>query len=479
MLKQLPIVAANGSTGCGTCPSKAQPLNAAATSLEEEFRAIVRRAAAESAEQVSLTDDTAKALNLAFDSPVPLVAELHHEVIRGSHVWVGVREGAAAVADDAQHRLISDLVAGETPHDLADVVGWEEVSRTLSLLASSGLLRGLSGYRDRKPVGVSRFARLHLTRACQLECAHCYADSSPSVDRSNELSTERWRRFIDEFAAQGGKRVLFTGGEALMHDGCLELMAAARGHGLHVTLFSNGLLVKKVASQLHSLVDEMQISIDGPDAESHDAIRGRNSFKHAVAAVDALAAQGTPTRIGMTMVPSTWKTWVEKLDLLRNRWAWSPHVTFNLTYGVMAHGRGAHIDPTEQVSPAEARAFVAEVNQVSPQITRYMTGCGYADQLVLGPDGTVYPCHLLDGRICHVDDMPLGDIVALVKGVAKQVDVDHVDGCSTCEIRYLCGGTCRVRDSKNTGSRLVTTCTAEKKHDFYVKLVDSFEQQVR
>ena len=33
----------------------------------------------------------------------------------------------------------------------------------------------------------------------------------------------------------------------------------------------------------------------------------------------------------------------------------------------------------------------------------------------------------------------------------------------TCDLRNLCGGSCRVEDEKHTGSRLITTCTPEDK----------------
>ncbi|MER5308526.1 radical SAM protein [Streptomyces sp. NPDC002773] len=483
MLKQLPLLNVSNTSGCGSCASKARPPDTSALALQEEMRTLVQRAADQQAEHVTLsaarTDSGPTELTLALDEPVSLVKELHHEPVNGSHVWVGVQEAALAVADDAQHRLIVRLVAGESPRSIANDVGWGDVSNVVSLLATSGLIRGLTGYRDRTPVGVAVFARLHLTQACQLECAHCYADSSPHVDRANELPTARWRRFIDDFAALGGRQVLFTGGEALMHRGCLELMAAAKEHRMKVTLFSNGLLIPKLAEQIHPLADLVQISIDGPDAESHDAIRGRNSFKHAIAAVEKLAELGTPTRIGMTIVPATWTNWVQKFPQLRDRFAGAPNVVFKFTYGIMPHGRGSQIDPTGPASREEVNEFLRSVNGGAPEITRYMATCGYADQMVIGPDGSVYPCHLLDGKVCHIDDMPVRRIVDLVAGLATQIDVDHVEGCKTCEIRYLCGGTCRVRDSKNTGSRLITTCTPEDKRRIYVKMAGDFAQHVR
>jgi radical SAM protein with 4Fe4S-binding SPASM domain len=280
---------------------------------------------------------------------------------------------------------------------------------------------------------------------------------------------------VDDFAAQGGERVLLTGGEALLHDGCLEIMAASRESGLHVTLFSNGILVPKRAAEIHAVADQIQISLDGPDAESNDEIRGRNSFKHILRALDSLAELGTPTRIGMTVLPLRWQTWVEHFHVIRDRYAAYPNITFKLSYGVMAYGRGASLDATQVATKREVDSFLSEVNgDMSPQITRYSPGCGYAEQVVVGPDGTIYPCHLLDAPVCNIDDAPLPEIVALLAGLARQVDVDHVEGCRDCEIRYLCGGSCRVLASRATGSRLLTTCTPEKKAQKYRNLVASF-----
>src|SRR6202007_2313694 len=110
-----------------------------------------------------------------------------------------------------------------------------------------------------------RFARFHLTKACQLECIHCYADSSPHVDRSGALSTERWRHLLDGFSANGGERVLFTGGEALLHKRCVPLMMRGSELGLEVTLFTNGMQIPKYAEQIRDCVDIVQVSLDGPD----------------------------------------------------------------------------------------------------------------------------------------------------------------------------------------------------------------------
>jgi radical SAM protein with 4Fe4S-binding SPASM domain len=104
-----------------------------------------------------------------------------------------------------------------------------------------------------------------------------------------------------------------------------------------------------------------------------------------------------------------------------------------------------------------------ENRETGPNVVQKISGCGYAEQLVIAPDGMVYPCHLLSGALGHVDDMPIKDITRYLERTAEAFSVNHRKGCSTCDLRNLCGGTCRIQDERVTGSRLITTCTPEEK----------------
>lgn len=427
----------------------------------------------------------------SLDQPLALVAELHHQRVDGMHMWIGVQEGAATVLDDAHHAIFSRLRSGSSPAEVRDAVAaelaiapddaWQRVSSVIARVARAGLLRDLQGYTDRAKIpSPGRFSRFHLTKACQLECEHCYADSSPHVDRSNEISTERWLRLLNEFADAGGEQVLFTGGEALLHPGCLDLMRVARERGVQVTLFTNGLLVPKHVRDIGRYADQVQVSLDGPDAETNDLVRGRNTYQHILKAIDLLVEQGTSTRIGMTIVPSLWAAWKAHFQQISDRYAHFPHVEFRLNFGIMQYGRGVEVDNRrpENMDYEVASSFMSRINgRDGARITRVTTGCGYAEQLVVGPNGIVYPCHLLDGPVCHIDDHSLPEIIALLRGLNRQTDVDHVEGCRTCEIRYLCGGTCRVLASHATGSRLVTDCTPAKKAQKYQGLAQALARQ--
>src|SRR5580658_702755 len=81
---------------------------------------------------------------------------------------------------------------------------------------NAALLEGLS------------FLWLELTNKCNLSCAHCYAESGPRPSRKDVLTTNDYRRLLDEAAAIGCRAVQFIGGEPTLHRGLPELIAHAR-----------------------------------------------------------------------------------------------------------------------------------------------------------------------------------------------------------------------------------------------------------
>lgn len=488
----LPIVQSQptkaGSCGSGCGCSKDSEAERRFEALRQEMRHLVARARQEGASfptERTVAATEAMEARFSLDEPLPLVSELSHRAVDGKHVWVGVREGVFVVLDDSGHEVFQHLKNGETPRrvrahfasvrGISEPEAWAGISDVLGQIAMAGLLRGIQGYTERKYPTPQRFSRLHLTKACQLECTHCYADSSPFVDRSGEISTERWARLILDFAAHGGTQMLFTGGEALMHKGCIELMRLARENGVYVTLFTNGILVPQYARAIGEAADKVQVSLDGPDAETNDEIRGKGMYPRILHAIDLLLEQGTPTRIGMTAAPARWETWKAGFLGLTQRWAHYPHAEFRLNYGIMSYGRGVLYDAPDDNDPYEIDDFVGRINGTDGlRMSRAKSGCGYCEQLVVGPEGHVYPCHLLDAPICHIDDQPYPEIISTLRALSRQIDVDHVEGCDTCEIRYLCGGTCRVLDSHQTGSRLITTCTPAEKAQKYSNLVRTY-----
>ena len=113
---------------------------------------------------------------------------------------------------------------------------------------------------------------IELTKRCNLECQYCYSRVHKK-DEEYELSTEEIKSFLERFRFSGGRRVLFTGGEALLRSDFRELVLYAKSLGLLVDLFSNGTLIdEEYAAFLSENINLVSISIDGP-RENHDRVR--------------------------------------------------------------------------------------------------------------------------------------------------------------------------------------------------------------
>lgn len=411
--------------------------------------------------------------------PLPLLDRPAHHEVDDSHLWIGVEEGKLIVADARDNEVIEALVAGLSPEDAAARVAsvlqidhdnaWRTTLAVIGRLAAAGFVKGIRGYHAVKKVRPHAFARFHLTQRCQLECVHCYTSSSPHLPSDGELPVETWLRLVDEFADNGGEKILFTGGEALVYRGCIDVMRRAHERGLEVTLFSNGILVPRHLDSLREIADIVQISIDGPSEEAHDEIRGPGSFRRAIRAIHLLLEAGIKTRVSTTIMTNNWPAIQRGLPDLIAEFE-DTELSFRVSYGVMAHGRGTDLD--HSLDTEAVRRFVDELlsrvkTTENPtdgiNVIQKISGCGYAEQLVVAPDGLVYPCHLLSGALGHVDDLPVKDIIRYLGRTATAFGVDNRKGCGTCDLRNLCGGSCRVEDEKHTGSRLITTCTPQEK----------------
>lgn len=134
-----------------------------------------------------------------------------------------------------------------------------------------------------------------LTLACDHACRHCGSRAGGS--RADELTTTEALDVVKQLAAMGSREVVLIGGEAYLHDGFLEIIAALDAAGIRPTMTTGGLgitaeLARDMAAAGLKLVS---VSIDGLEA-SHDRIRARTgSWKGAFAALAHLRDAGITT----------------------------------------------------------------------------------------------------------------------------------------------------------------------------------------
>ncbi len=140
------------------------------------------------------------------------------------------------------------------------------------------------------------------TRRCNLRCVHCYS-SSTDAPADDELTTAAARRMIDDLAGMGTSVLLFSGGEPLMRQDIVELIAHANGAALRAVLSTNGvLLTEATAEKLRAAgLAYAGVSLDGI-GPVNDSFRGRDgAFSEALTGIRHCRAAGIKVGLRFTM----------------------------------------------------------------------------------------------------------------------------------------------------------------------------------
>lgn len=159
-----------------------------------------------------------------------------------------------------------------------------------------------------EPRGAVAFDRLETLwfntgTLCNIECAHCYIESSPTNDRLVYLSAADVAPYLDEIDAMeiGPVEIGFTGGEPFMNPAMNRLagMALERGHSvLILTNAMKPMMRPKVQEGLLALKDRfgdrltLRISLDHYDARHHDEERGAGTWAITLEGMIWLATAG-------------------------------------------------------------------------------------------------------------------------------------------------------------------------------------------
>lgn len=104
---------------------------------------------------------------------------------------------------------------------------------------------------------------------CNCRCQMCdiWKDTN-----DKEISQETFDRYIEDFQRLSVGWVVLSGGEPLMHSDLFPFCSRLRTLGIRVSILSTGLLLERDAGSLVASVDDLIVSLDGPQAV-HDRIR--------------------------------------------------------------------------------------------------------------------------------------------------------------------------------------------------------------
>ena len=201
---------------------------------------------------------------------------------------------------------------------------------------------------DKKPVVV-----WNTTRACNLNCIHCYA-KAVHQSRDRELTTEEGFNLIDDLATFGVPVLLFSGGEPLLRSDLPELTEYAVSKGMRAVISTNGTLITEEKAILlkNAGVSYVGISLDGLE-KVNDHFRGvKGAFNKALNGIKncqkvelKVGLRFTINKLNIDQVPGIFDL-AEKMNIER--------ICF---YHLVYSGRGSNL-VDQDLSHSETRKIV-------------------------------------------------------------------------------------------------------------------------
>ena len=355
----------------------------------------------------------------------------------------------------------------------------------------------MSGKSSRILPHTLRMVAWEVTRSCNLACGHCRA-SALRGPYPGELATEKCLRLLDEIAAFAKPVIILTGGEPLLRKDIYDIAAYGDAKGLRMVLATNGTFVTEaVAERLLKVgIRRVSISLDGPDAASHDLFRGvPGAFDSSLAGIAAMKKAGLEFQINTTITQANLAQIREIHDLVHRLGAAAHHIfllvptgrgkemaaqaitatayeeTLNWFYeeGLgcaiqlkatcaphyyrifrqRQKGRGGRTDDGTEMKPASSGA--GEGHPLHSMTRGCLGGSAFC---FISHTGQVQPCGYLELDCGQVAEKGFEEIWNESKIFNDIRDLNRYEGkCGRCEFIKVCGG-CRARAYEATGNYL-------------------------
>lgn len=323
-----------------------------------------------------------------------------------------------------------------------------------------------------------------LTRACNLACVHCRAEAQLR-SHPDELTTEEAFAVLDDIAGfDVPPIVILTGGDPMRRRDLIPIIKHATERGIRTALTPAG---TRIASPTRLRVARdaglslIAVSLDGPDAQSHDSFRRvRGSFNWTMGIIETAHDLDIPLQMHTTLSRRTLDLMPQMADLADELGAavWA-------VFCLVPTGRAGIEDEITADEYEDVFTWLAERSLTSNWQLKLTEGYHYRRVLAQLPADS--PARKLTGSgrgraplpvnagkgfcfISHVGDVAPSGFLPINVGNVRQdsiVDLYRNDPvfrslrdpemlkgkCGRCRFKYVCGGS-RSRAFAHTGDYL-------------------------
>ena len=310
--------------------------------------------------------------------------------------------------------------------------------------------------------------QFELTSRCNERCIHCYIPNGKK-NAGYDMSFDKFKYILDQYADMGGLHVTLSGGEALMNKDILKMLRYCREKDMQISLLTNLISLKDEQIPVLKEVNLslVQVSLYSMDAEIHDMITTvKGSFEKTKAAIEKLHAADIPVQISCPVMKAN-KDGYDKVMQYAN----SLKMKSQTDYIMMAQADLDTANLANRLSIDETEKVIRDIIDVdkdykeetleqeplsSIPLEEYaempLCGAGF-NNLCITVNGDVYPCSgWQDYVVGNVFKQSLKEIWENSPRLAevRKVRRKNFPKCLTCEARDYCN-MCLVRNYNESG----------------------------
>ena len=301
-----------------------------------------------------------------------------------------------------------------------------------------------------------RSVRLSLTDRCDLACVYCRPNKQDGY-LDERLDLAAWKTMVNGLVSAGVRRVRLTGGEPLLHQDILPVVAYLGELGLDdIALTTNATRLEKLAKPLRAAgLRRVNVSLDSLDRERFKRMTRGGKLDVVMRGIDAALGAGfDEIKLNAVIVKDENDVEVEALV----RWSWERNIVPRLLE-VMAIGEGAKL-ADRVVTAADMRVRLAHLIDASADGQReadrgparyvrarhdatkkigFITGtsdtyCKGCDRLRVASDGMLRPCLATNDGLSASQLARSGDALGVADAVAEawtlKPDGESFKGCT-------------------------------------------------
>lgn len=302
-----------------------------------------------------------------------------------------------------------------------------------------------------------------LTHRCPLHCVYC-SNPLELAERETELPTETWTQVFKDAAAAGVLQADFTGGEPLARTDIVELVRAARGAGLYVSLITSGLPLDeaKLAKLVEAGLDHFQLSFQGINENTAREISNTGTHAHKLKVLEWLKKYRLGVTLNFVIHRQNISELEEMLTLVEEYQPGCAEFASVQYYGWGFTNRGNLLPTRAQLEHCVMTLKRAEerlkgktrlVFVVPDYYAKYPKPCvgGWGRKLmVVTPDGKALPCHaatvIPEMRFENVKEKRLLDIWRNSFAFQRFRGEDWMqEPCKSCDRRQVDFAGCRCQ----------------------------------